>query len=139
MEEKTALPTSNEQAVKLNTEISGAVKIAESAADLAIEAQVDLAFPLLTLPVVKQISDAFIQEFVSLIGKQLSIGLQQIGTFIVIDTQVDNEKVGVSQGLANLMIAEKKGNKDEINQAIQAFASAQSALVHDDGSAPPVK
>jgi hypothetical protein len=63
--------------------------------------------------------------------------LQSIGTFIVIDKDISGEKTGVSQALANLMIAEKSGNAAQIQAAIQAYANANSALDHDDGGGIP--
>lgn len=135
----TTPPTiTNPAATAVNTVVNDAVQAAENVIDMEAETALDAAAPIFALPVIKPVTDAVIEEVVSLIGKQVSIGLQEVGTFIVIDTQVSGEKSGVSQALANLMIAEKSGDPNAIKIAFQAYADDNSLLVHDDGSAPPV-
>lgn len=129
--------TENGTAQAVDTVVNDAIRAGEQAATTAAEAALDSAVPFFALPVIHQISDAAISEVVTLIGDKISIGLQTVGTFIVIDTQVAGEKSGVSQALANLMLAEKSGDPQKIKEAIHAYATAQSALVGSDGSATP--
>lgn len=132
------MPETNVQADLVNKAVAGAVAVAEKTAAAAASAALDTNLPFFALPVIHQISDAILAEIISLIGGQLSIGLQQIGTFLVIDTQITKEQNGVSQSLATLMLAEKKGDQDEIQKAIRAYAAAQAALIHNDGSSQPI-
>lgn len=130
--------TVNPSATAVNKIINDAIQAAEKAADTAAETALDTAAPFFAVPVIKQITDGIIEEIVSQVGNRISIGVQEVGTFLVIDTQVSSEKSGISKELANIMIAEKSGDPNAIKAAIQAYAVAQSALTHDDGSAPPV-
>jgi hypothetical protein len=75
---------------------------------------------------------------VDFLGDKMNASFQEVGTFVVIDLQVSAEQAGISQALQNLMLAEKGGNSSAIQAAIQAYANAQSALVHDDGSSPAI-
>lgn len=110
--------------------VSDAVNAAAGVAETAIEAQV----PFLAVPGIKQIFEAL---FGWIAGK-ISEALQNVATFTVIDIQVGSEESGISQALANLIAAEKTGNAQTIQAAITAYQEAQSALIHDDGSAPAV-
>lgn len=129
--------TTNPTATTVNQTINDIVGIAEQTAITAAETALDTAAPIFALPVIKQASDLAIEEIVKYVGNDVNISLQNIGTFIVIDTQVAGEESGISQALAALMVAEKSGDPNAIKQAIQNYANAQSALTHDDGSAPP--
>jgi hypothetical protein len=131
------MPEVNSQAVEVDKQISTAVTIAVTLAAKATDLNLDAAVPIFALPVLHEISDAIIEQIVELIGKQLSVGLQQVGTFIVIDTQIKSEQTGVSQSLAALMLAEKSGDKNAIQAAIEAYSKNFDALAHDDGSVKP--
>ena len=130
-------PTTNPTATEINAEIAAAVDQAETIADQAAETALDSAVPFFALPVIKPVTDLIIEDIIKKLGEQLSIALQTIGTFVVIDTQVGSEKIGISQALANLMTAEKSGDQNAIQQAIDAYQKAQSALENSDGSALP--
>jgi hypothetical protein len=130
--------TGNSAATTVNTIISDAVNAAEQVADTAAEAALDSAVPFFALPVIKEVTDFSIKEAVGYLGGKMSIALQQVGTFIVIDTQVAGEKTGISNALAALMVAEKSGNAAQIQAAIAAYQVAQSNLINSDGAAPPV-
>lgn len=136
-DKETPLPAPvNQTASAVNTVVNdvvqGSVQLAEHSLETLIETQV----PIFALPVIKQVEEFTIDEIVGFVGNKISIGLQQVGTYIVIDTQVNSEKKGVSKALADLMMAEKSGDPQRITDAIKAYADAQSALIHDDGSAP---
>jgi hypothetical protein len=133
----TPIPTTtNTTAAGVDSAISAAVTAAEGLVDTAAETALDTAVPFFAVPVVKQVTDFVIEDVVRDLGDDVSISLQQVGTFVVIDTQVSGEKSGISQALANLMIAEKSGNAQQIQAAIAAYQESQSALQNDDGSSP---
>lgn len=131
--------TTNDTATAVNMAIDDAIRAGELSAEAAIESALDSAAPVFILPVFKQISDEVIKLVVEKIGSKVSVALQTAGTFIVIDAQISGERKNLSDALLNLMVAEKSGDKDAIKKAIQVYADANSALIHDDGSAPPVK
>jgi hypothetical protein len=127
----------NSTATTVNKVINDGVQAGERAAETAIETALDTAVPAFALPVLKQVSDEVIHLIVGKIADEVSLQLQTFGTFIVIDLQTNAEKTKLSQALQNLMIAEKSGGAAAIQKAIQAYADAQSALIHSDGSATP--
>ena len=127
----------NSTATTVNKVINDGVQAGERAAETAIETALDTAVPAFALPVLKQVSDEVIHLIVGKIADEVSLQLQTFGTFIVIDLQTNAEKTKLSQALQNLMIAEKSGDAAAIQKAIQAYADAQSALIHSDGSATP--
>lgn len=120
----------------VNTVINDAVKTAESIAETAVEAEIELNAPVFALPVLKQIEEEVVHVLIDKVGGEISVNLQHFGTFIVIDAQVSGEKKGISQALADLMVAEKSGGKNAIQAAIVEYQKAQSALVNNDGAAP---
>lgn len=128
----------NTPAENTNIVINDAMKIAGDLAAKAIETAIEVNVPFFALPVIKQVEEWTIEEIVGEVEKQASIGLQQIGTFVIIDTQISSEKKGISQALAALMLAEKSGDQNAIQAAIAAYQKAQSALVNVDGAAPVV-
>lgn len=129
MATQSAPTTSNSAAGLVNTGIAVTMK----AAEVGVEKLIVADFPWAGLPVINQM----INGLISYIGGKFSEVLQGIGTFTVIDAQVDGEQATLSQALANLIAAEKSGDQAQIQTAIQAYAAAQSALIHDDGSATP--
>ena len=133
----TTPTTTNSTATAVNTAVNDVVQAAETIAANAAIAALDAAEPVFALPVIKQITDVTIKEAISYLGNDISIGMQTVGTFLVIDTQGSSEEGGSSTALANLMIAEKGGDPSAIQAAIQAYANYQSSLVHSDGSAAP--
>lgn len=130
--------TTNATATTINALVNEAVKDAETLAEKTVETALEADIPFVALPVIKQLEEGTINLLVGELGKQVSIGLQTVGTFIVIDTQVSGENAGVSKELAAYMIAEKSGDPNAIKTALQNLANANSALDHDDGSAPPI-
>lgn len=88
--------------------------------------------PELGLPFVKQLWEIPFGLIASYFIKFAENG----GTFVVIDMQTGAEKIGISKALAEIIAAEKSGDKNAIAKAIVDYQKAQSALVHDDGSAP---
>ena len=129
--------TTNPTATTVNTVVSDALSAVENVAIQAEETALDAAEPAFALPVIKQITDEILTLGTDYIGGKLSVAVQQVGTFVVIDTQVSGEESGISQALASLMVAEKSGNASQIQAAITAYQEAQNAIVEDDGSAPP--
>lgn len=89
--------------------------------------------PFLGFPLVKPIWEALFSWIASYFIKAAENG----ATFAVIDHQVGVEESAVSKALLNLILAEKGGDPSAIKSAIQAYADAQSALIHSDGSATP--
>jgi hypothetical protein len=89
--------------------------------------------PFLGLPIIRQLWQAVLGFIAGYIEKALETG----ATFAVIDTQTAIEESNLSTALQNLIAAEKKGDPVELQAAIQAYAQAQSSLVHSDGSATP--
>lgn len=127
----------NPTATAINQGISDVVQAIEKVAIASEIAALEAASPIFALPVIKEVMDEGLTLGTEWIGGKLSVGLQQVGTFIVIDTQVATEKKGISAALAALMIAEKSGDQKAIQAALAAYGKAQSALINDDGSATP--
>lgn len=128
--------TTNQTATAVDSTIKDVMKEAESAAITAEETAIDSAVPALALPVIKQVVDEALTLGTDWIGDNLSVALQEFGTFIVVDRQVAGEESGISKELGAIMIAEKSGDPAKIAAAIKAYQEAQSALQNDDGSAP---
>lgn len=99
----------------------------------AVEALIIVDVPFLGLPGIKQIWEYLFGWVASYFIKAAQNG----ATFLVIDLQVGSEEASLSVALKNLIVAEKTGDPNAIKIAIQAYADAQSALIHDNGSAPP--
>ncbi len=121
----------------LNSDADLANKIianANSAGAKALEALIIADFPIpFGLPVIKTLFSwgiGFLDGYISQVEQK---GI----TFVIIDGQAAGEETALSKALANLIAAEKSGDPNVIKKAIQAYADCQSALVHDDGSAPP--
>ena len=132
--------TTNPTATVVNSLIASAVTAAEKPVTLFVLA--DIATLTGTMaPVfagaITLLAKTFVSPLVSYIGEKFSKELQTAGTFTVIDLQVSSEVSNVSKELAALIAAEKKGDPNAIKIAIQNYANANSALIHDDGSAPP--
>lgn len=85
----------------------------------------------LGLPGIKQLWEALFGWISGYFVKAAENG----ATFAVIDIQTGSEEAGISKALAALIAAEQTGNAQTIQAAIQAYASAQSALVNDNGGA----
>ena len=131
----TTPTTTNATATTVNTDVNDVVKAAEQIAITAEETALDTAAPFFAVPVIKEITDEVLTLGTEYLGGKISVAVQQVGTFVVIDTQVSSEKSGISAALATLMLAEKSGNAQAIQEAIAAYAKAQSALINSDGSA----
>jgi hypothetical protein len=129
--------TTNAAATEANTVINTVMEGVEKVVETSVETEIETAAPIFAVPVIKQIEEFTINELVQYLGNKASIALQQVGTFVIIDTQVTAESKAASTALANLLAAYKTGNQATITAAIQAFANANSALDHDNGSATP--
>ena len=127
-------PQTNRPATEVETAIADALKAAADVVIKTAEDSLDTSMPFFSLPVVKDISDFFIEEMVSAMTDKMSIYLQKIGSFIVMDTQIDAEQKGISKALSDLIIAEKSGDPVKIKQAIAEYQIAQSALINYNGS-----
>lgn len=88
--------------------------------------------PWLGWPVIKQLWTGLF----SWIAGYFLEAAQNGATFALIDAQVGGEETTLSSALKELIAAEKSGDAAAIKKAISDYANAQSALVHDDGSAP---
>lgn len=122
------LPT-NSTATNVNSGISETFSVIESVAEALIIADV----PILGAPVFKQIWELIFTFIMGYVSK----AVQQTSTDLIIDSQVSSEQSGLSKALTALVAAEKGGNPDEIKQAIQNYANANSAIFKLDGSATP--
>jgi len=118
--------TTNESANLANKTI---VNVGNNIVSVAKKALL-VEFPILGAPIIKQVWEALFDFIAGYIERAAETG----ATFAVIDTQIKQEKSNLSVALKNLMDAERSGDKDAIKKAIQAYADAQSALVHSDGS-----
>lgn len=97
------------------------------------EALAIAAYPWLGIPVVKQIWELAAGYYANLFSELVQVGT----TFLVIDSQIANEKTGLKKELDNIIAVGKTGDPDAIKKAIKAYADAQSALVRYDGANPP--
>ena len=119
--------TTNQTANNLNTAI---LKVSGTLCTM-VETAIIADVPFLGAPVVKQLWETLFNFIASYFIKYSENGV----TFAVIDVQTDQEQSNMSDALKNLLAAEKSGDQNAIQNAIAAYAVAQSALVHDDGSA----
>lgn len=88
-------------------------------------------FPFLGYPGLKQLWEGFFEWF----SGYLQIAAKKAVVSVVIDEQVHSEVGNLSEALAALIAAEKSGDKNAIQIAVQNYADAHSLLVNDDGSA----
>lgn len=114
------------------TTVNKIISAMDNAGVQVVEAMIIADVPFLGWPGIKQIWEGFFAWIASYFIKAEENG----ATFAVIDIQVGSEESGISKALAAVIAAEKSGDKDAIAKAIQDYQSAQSALVHNDGSAP---
>jgi hypothetical protein len=89
--------------------------------------------PWLATPIFKQIWQAVFGWFADKFTRAFQTG----ATFDIIDHQVDKEEKAMSPALAAVYAAEKSGDPNAIKAALKAYADANSALLHDDGSQSP--
>lgn len=123
------LPTqTNQTATKIDAGIKVVNNVLVQVALNLIEADV----PVLKLPVIKQVFETLVGWLYGYFVK----AQEQFATDTVIDIQVGKEKSALSLALAALIVAEQSKDPEKIKEAIQAYANANSALLHDDGSAP---
>jgi hypothetical protein len=112
--------------------LDGAISTTVNSGVTAVETLALTLKPWLGWPVVKQIWEGIFQWIAGLFVQVAETG----ETFAVIDNQTGTEVTGMSTALANLLAAEKSGDQNAINAAIQAYATANSALVRSDGATP---
>lgn len=98
----------------------------------AVEALIIADQPWLGWPFIAQLWQIPFGWLASYFTDAAKIGV----TFGVIDLQVGQEETQLSKALQALITAEKSGDPIAIQKAIKDYADAQSALIHDDGSAP---
>lgn len=113
------------------TKADALLKTLESVLVPIAQAAIQEAVPVLALPVIKQITDAIEQALANKITALIEMGV----TFEIIDLQTGKEQSNVSDALSALIAAEKTNNQAAIAIALQAYANANSAMVHSDGSA----
>lgn len=120
----------------INTTATGANKIVAALGNAGVQIVEGLIIadvPLLGIPVIKQAWEALFGWMASYFVKASELGV----TFTIIDIQVGSEENEMSAALASLVAAEKGGNQDDINKAIQNYITAQKDLISFDGSANP--
>lgn len=88
------------------------------------------ACPTMGAPVIKQITETIEKGIAGEVTKIAEL----YASFAVDDLQVDSEDAGVSKELQAVIAAEKDGDPNAIQAAIQAYQRAVSALNADDGS-----
>lgn len=121
--------TSNSATAHVNSLIKGIEGIIVPIAENAIIA----ACPELGAPVIKQITEKIEQALADEATKIAEV----YADFAVVDVQVDSEERNLSKELQAVIAAERSGDQNAIQTAIQAYQSAASALDHDDGSTQP--
>jgi hypothetical protein len=126
MEAQSQPPTENATAGRL----ADAVKSLSNTGVQAVEALIIADVPWLGWPGIKQAWELVLGFIASYIIKAAQNGV----TFAVIDVQVDQELSALSAALKAIQDAQKSGDPIALKKAIQAYADAQSALVHSDGS-----
>lgn len=114
------------------TEVNSIVSALGNAGVQAVEALIIADVPVLGFPGLKQLWELLLGWVAGYFIKAAENG----ATFAIIDLQIAGEESGMSKALAALVAAEKTGDAAQIQAAIKVYANAQSALVHDDGSAP---
>jgi hypothetical protein len=97
----------------------------------AVEADLLAAFPILNLPIIKQLQNLIVQY----IAGKIYSALATMATFAIIDVQVNEEAKDAHTAIANLQLAITNGDQNEINKAKSDFTSSFQKLVHYDGSA----
>lgn len=120
--------TTNSTASKVSTIISTTGNVIVN----VVEGMIIADQPWLGTPGIKQIWEALFNYIASYFIK----AAQQGATFAIIDSQVSKEKMAISEAMAALIVAEQSGDLNAIKNAIQNYANANSALLHDDGSNP---
>lgn len=89
--------------------------------------------PLLGLPVVSPLFKMLISWVATYFEKAFESGV----TFQIIDRQVGKEESTLGAALKAIAVAQKSGDPNALKIAIQNYANANSAFVHDDGSSVP--
>lgn len=84
-------------------------------------------------PIIKQMFELLLSWLFGIASKAEQAGV----TFIIIDTQVSNEKAAFGKALADLSIAHASGDPIKIQQAIKEYSDAHSALINWDGASQP--
>lgn len=120
-------PTTDNKTANLADRI---IKSLSNAGVATVETMIIADVPFLGWPVIKPLWEIPFGWVASYFTKAAENG----ATFAVIDLQVDHEESNLSAALKALIEAEKSGDAEAIKKAIQAYANAQSALVHSDGS-----
>ena len=123
-------PPTNQTATTVNNTVKSIFGVLQN----TVEGIIIADQPWLNTPILKQIFEMILGYFFNAASK----AAQEAGTFAVIDLQVANETSNISSALRAVIAAEKTGDAAKIQAAIQDYAKYQSALIHNDGSAPAV-
>jgi hypothetical protein len=115
------------------TTVDAIIAAGESSIVTVAENLIIADMPWMGFPIWKQIWETILGWFATYLSKAAQTG----ATFAIIDIQVGGEETQMSAALAALVAAEKTGDPNAIQLAVKNYQLAQSALVHDDGSATP--
>lgn len=119
----------NKTATVVNKGIDGIFKVAVQ----AVEAGLIVEVPVLANPIAQKIDNAIIEFVADRLYQQFA----QWVTFEIIDFQVGHEINDQKKALIALKSAQKSGDQNAIQKALQDFATATVKLTHIDGSATP--
>lgn len=120
--------TPNGTAATVNTIIAAG----NTAGVIVVESLIIADFPWIGAdPLAKE----FLKDILSWLDGYLSRAEQLGATFLVIDSQVNSEESDIQKAEVEIEAAEKYGIPASIQKAIQDYANAQSAFIHNDGSA----
>jgi hypothetical protein len=124
------------QPMSTNSTATTADVIIQNANSAIIQLVMTLAIadqPWLGWPVIKTVFSLAL----GWVDGYLSKAEQTGATFLIIDTQVSSEETAISRAIAAVSAAQKTGDKNALQKAIQDYANAQSALINNNGSATP--
>lgn len=113
-----------EQNATADALISGA----NSAGVKFIEALIIADFPWMGFPLIR----LFLGWGLAFVAGYVTKAEETEVSFLVIDSQTSSEETALSAALKALAVAQKAGNSNEVQKAIQAYADAQSALIKKD-------
>lgn len=120
----------------VNEEAGKANEIIARANSIAVQLVISIATasePWLGWPIIRTV----FKYTLGWLDDYLSKAEQAGASFAIIDHQIADEKNGIAKAIAEVLAAQKSGDKNALKKAIQDYADAQSALVHYDGDAKP--
>ena len=110
--------------------VNNVISVASDVVVATVEALIITEVPFLGMPVIKQIFDGVFHFIAGYFVRAAQMG----ATFAVIDIQTAVEENALTKALAEIQAAEKSGDKDALQKALQDYQKAQSALINSDGS-----